>query len=236
MSNLRVYTFSPNWGLPAGGPFDLKLLAWLELAGIPYERVSQDDTRKAPKKKNPWVELDGEPIADTEIVIGLLTDKLGVTLDEGLSPQEKAIGHAWRRAMEEHFHQVLEWELFVHPAGAAFVKEMAERGAPPVLGALIYAMMRRHMSRQLYARGVARHAPEVIAAKGIADLEALAAHLEGRDYLVSDRPTSYDAAVFGLLAPMVYWTMETPVAQRARAIPAIKGYCDRMRERCFGAR
>jgi hypothetical protein len=43
-----------------------------------------------------------------------------------------------------------------------------------------------------------------------------------------------DTAVFGLLAPMVYWPMETPVAAHARGLPAVKAYCDRMRERCFG--
>ena len=47
---LRVFTFSPGWGLPTVGPFALKLLAWLELCGIPYEQVVEDNTTKGPKK------------------------------------------------------------------------------------------------------------------------------------------------------------------------------------------
>jgi hypothetical protein len=48
MATLRVFTFSPGWGLPSIGPFALKLLAWLELARIPYEQVIEDDPRKGP--------------------------------------------------------------------------------------------------------------------------------------------------------------------------------------------
>jgi len=40
MTNLRVFTFSPHWGLPFAGPFAIKLLAWLELAGIPLNVAS----------------------------------------------------------------------------------------------------------------------------------------------------------------------------------------------------
>ena len=32
MTTLRVFTFTPDWGLPSAGPFAIKLLAWLELA------------------------------------------------------------------------------------------------------------------------------------------------------------------------------------------------------------
>ncbi len=53
MSTLRVFTFSPHWGLPSGGPSALKLMAWLKLAGIPYEQAIKDDPRKGPKGKNP---------------------------------------------------------------------------------------------------------------------------------------------------------------------------------------
>ncbi len=212
----------------------MKLLSWLRLAGIPYEQVTENDTRKAPKKKNPWVELDGEAIGDSEIIIDVLTCKHGVTLDDGLSPEQHAIGHAWRRSFEEHFHQALEWELLVHEAGAAHMRAYLRPFLPPVIGGAVFRMMRGQMAKQLYARGIGRHAPAIIAAKGKADLDALAAFLGDRPYLLTDRPTSYDAAVFGLICPVVYWSMQTPIAQYARTIAPVKAYCDRMKARCFG--
>ena len=73
----------------------------------------------------------------------------------------------------------------------------------------------------------------MIAQKGRADLDALEVFLADKRFLLTERPTSADTAVFGLVAPMVYWPMETPVATHARSLPRVKGYCDRMRERCF---
>jgi glutathione S-transferase len=234
MSELRVFTFGPGWGLPTVGPFALKLLAWLRLADIPYEQVIAENPRKGPKGKNPWIELDGERIGDSEVIIDRLERRHGVSLDEGLAAEQVALGHAWRRAFEEHFHQVLEWELFLHPAGAAWMRASLASQMPPVLGPAVFLVLRSHFNRQLHARGVARHAPDVIADKGRADLDALAAFLGERPFLLTDRPTSADAAVFGLLAPMVYWPMQTPVALHAKSLPNVAAYCERMRQRCFG--
>ena len=94
--------------------------------------------------------------------------------------------------------------------------------------------MRTQFGKQLYARGIARHAPNVIARKGRGDLDALAAFLGERPFLLKERPVSADTAVFGLVAPMVYWPMETPVAKYARSLPNLRAYCDRMHEQCFG--
>src|SRR5215207_4696033 len=104
---------------------------------------------------------------------------------------------------------------------------------PAVLASPVFSLMRSQFRKQLYARGIARHDPEVITRKGSADLDALSAFLSDRPFLLADRPTSADTAVFGLLAPTVYWPMETPVAMYARSLPNVRAYCDRMRERCF---
>jgi glutathione S-transferase len=233
---LRVFTFGPAWGLPSAGPFAIKLLAWLQLAGIPYEQVIEDDPRKGPKGKNPWIELDGERIGDSEIIIELLSHRHQVDLDAGLSSEQRAIGHAWRRTFEEHFHQVLEWELLVHPEGAAFLRAAMAAKMPRPMGAFVFSMMRSHFRKQLHARGIARHPASVIETKGRADVDALAAFLEDRPFLLAERPASADTAVFGLLAPVVYWPMPTPVARYARSVPAIAAYCERMRQKCFGNR
>lgn len=233
MTSLRVFTFTPDWGLPSAGPFAIKLLAWLELVGIPYEQVIEDNPRKGPKGKNPWIELDGEPIGDTERIIELLSKRYGVGLDAGLSSEQRAIGLAWRRTFEEHFHQVLEWELFVHPAGVAYMREKMLSTMPPVIGPLVFSMLRSHLRKQLYARGLARHTPDIIAAKGRADIEALAAFLGDKPFLLGSEPSTADTSVFGLVAPMVFWPMQTPVAAYTKSMGTVSRYCERMRERCF---
>jgi glutathione S-transferase len=104
---------------------------------------------------------------------------------------------------EEHFHQILEWELLVHREGAAYMRATMASKMPPLMGTLVYWMVRSHFRRQLFARGIARHVPKVIEAKGRADIDALAAFLDDRPFLLAQRPTSADIAVFGQLAPVV---------------------------------
>ena len=82
MPELTVFTFSSDWGLPSTGPFAMKLIKWLEIAGMPYRQQFEDNPRKSPKGKNPWVEIDGERIGDTEIIIDLLAKRSGFGIDD----------------------------------------------------------------------------------------------------------------------------------------------------------
>jgi glutathione S-transferase len=174
---LRVFTFRADWGLPTTGPFALKLLAWLNLAGISYEQVFQDNAAKGPAGKNPWVDLDGELIADSQRIIDRLAQHTGFHIDEGLDDDGCAEARQWTRAFEEGFHQILEWELFIHPAGAAYIDEAVNSAAPPFLGRLIARKMKDHFARQLHARGIGRFSAEEIEAIGRKDIDALAARL-----------------------------------------------------------
>lgn len=229
MVDLTVVTFNPAWGLPTTGPFALKLLKWLDLAGVPYRQRFEERAEKGPKGKNPWIELEGERIGDTEIIIALLVKRHGFDIDAGLPAGLLARNHAIRRMVEEHFHQVLEWELFVHPAGRVYVREAVGRlGIPSIVGGLVAASVCGHFERQLKARGIGRHSPELIVQKGIADLDALADLLADTPFFGGNRPAMADIAVYGLLAPMAKWPMRTPVAEELKRRPKLIGFVERM--------
>ena len=102
---------------------------------------------------------------------------------------QRAHGLALRVLLEEHWHQVFEYELILHPDGA---------------GAKLGSAMQEHFQRHLYERGMLRHTPEEITAFGKADLDAVAAWLDGRDWTVADHPTLTDCSVWGLLAPSIF--------------------------------
>lgn len=235
MSELRVFVFSAGFGLPTTGPFALKLEAWLRMAGIDYERVYEDDSRKGPKGKNPWIELRGERLGDTELIIERLARERGADLDARLSPRERAIALCARRTVEEHLHQVLEWELFVHDAGWAEICRTIDAKAPWALRPVLKTVMRGHFKKQLHARGVARHSREDIAAMGKADLDALEVlYAEGPGpFLFGDQPCLTDASVFGLVGPFVKAPIEAPVMRYAKTRPALCAFVDEVLGRYF---
>ena len=234
MEALKVFAFSPGFGLPSTGPFALKLLCWLKMAGIAHQVRYEDDTRKGPKGKNPWVEINGEAMGDTELIIRRLQREHQVDLDSFLTREQGAVGLAVTRMVEEHLHQAVEWELFVHEEGWREMSAHIDRIAPAVVRAVIKRMLRRHFRKQLHARGLARHRPEDIAAMAIQDLKALAELIGAGPYLFGERPCTADAAVFGQLAILASVAAEAPAMKFVREESRLVEYCDRILKTYFG--
>src|SRR5436189_2416052 len=110
---LRIFTFGAAWGLPTAGPFGLKLEASLRMLDVPYERVYEDDHRKGPKRKSPWIEDGNVRMGDTELILAYLK----IDPDEGLSSEERARSHVLTTMLQEGFHQIFEYELLVDERG-----------------------------------------------------------------------------------------------------------------------
>jgi glutathione S-transferase len=222
---LRMHTFPGAAGLPTTGPFSLKLAMALRMANVPFELVADSDYSKSPKRKIPWVERGGQAMADS----GLILASLGVDLDQGLTPRQRAEGLALRALLEEHWHQVLEYELILDPIGHAALME----GVPPAVRDTVSAGMRKHFEPHLFERGMGRNSRDEITAFGKADLDAVAAWLDGREWSVATRPTLTDCSLFGLLAPPLYLPIATPCFAYARELNPIRVHVERCRAKYF---
>lgn len=200
-----IYAFSPRWGLPSTGPFALKLLAWLNHAGIAYTQVHEDRSDKGPLGKSPWMEADGKRMGDSDAIIAHLARQHGMPDPLAIGSAADARADAMKIAFEERFHQILEWELFVHPEGAAEMRRIVAGLAPPVLAGLVASRLIRHFTRQLHARGIARLETLAIADTGRRQLDGLEMCLaEGDGWLGGKAPTLADFAVWGQVAPMLH--------------------------------
>ncbi len=232
-STLKLFTFPASWGLPTVGPFGLKLEACLRMLGAPYERVFEGDSAKGPKRKSPWIE-DGEPrIGDSELIIAHVERKLGRRLDPELSAADRARAHVLQRMLEEHYHQVFEYELLLRDEGFAELRKLwAARLPPQVLETMVPAK-REVAKKHLFERGIARHTPAEIEAMGRADIDALATWLDDREWFITDVPTRVDASAFGLLASSIRPPLPTPVCTYARSKPNLVAFVDRAFARFF---
>ena len=52
----------------------------------------------------PFVEFNGEEIADSEFIIAALGEKLGKDMDEGLSQDQRGVQHAMMTMVDNHMH------------------------------------------------------------------------------------------------------------------------------------
>jgi glutathione S-transferase len=226
--SIVLHQFAPAFGLPNGSPFCMKVEAYLRLAGLEYRCANGALPFRAPRRKLPWIEDDGTPVADSSFIVRHLEARHRNPLDGWLSARERATGHGVQRMLEENTYWVAVHYRWVDDAGWRITKPQFFGALPPVASGLVAALARRQLRRQCLGQGMGLHTPEEIAAIGCADFDALAAQLEGREYLLGDRPSSYDAVALAFLANLLWVQVESPVKAHATGLPVLVDYCDRM--------
>ncbi len=149
------------------------------------------------------------------------------------SRQPIARAHVLKRMIEEHYHQVFEYELLVRDDGAAELRKLMAAKVPAHVLDTVLPARREAMTQHLFERGIARHTAAEVEAMGRADIDALAAWLGDREWFITGEPTTTDASAFGLLAVSIRSTLPTPVCTYARSKPNLVAFVDRAFARFF---
>jgi glutathione S-transferase len=155
---ITLYAFCPMWGLPDPSPFVLKTETQLKMAGLAY-RTELGAREKAPKGKLPFIDDDGETVADSVYIRDHLLRKHGVDLDAGVSPSQRAQAWTIERMLEDHIY----WAI-VHARwgdDANFAKGPADffNGAPQG----VREGARSQVIANLQGQGFGRHDPATVA-------------------------------------------------------------------------
>ncbi len=233
---IKLFKFGPGFGLRETGPFVLKVMAYMKLAGIPFEHHIQGDPRKAPKKKIPYIEDEGQLIGDSTFIIKHLKDKFGDPLAEGLSAYQLAKGHAIKVMLEERSY----WAGMIYPRWVktdhhkmiadAFFKEI-----PGFLRMSIFRMIAKGVAKSAEGQGITRHSEAEIFELGLDDVKTIETILGTQDFILGDKPAEADATVYAFLHGMAAEVFPTPIQAYIRASDALMAYLARMDARVFGS-
>lgn len=229
-ASFDVVIIGPEWGLPSMSPFGSKLATWVRMAELPHRLIVEDDPRKGPKGKSPWiVESDGTRIADSQMIIEHLVRTRGVDPDALLDPAQRATAHLLRRTLEEHYHQVIEYGMWVLDDGWAVCHHHFDFLPLPMR--LLKPVIRSESKKELRIRGIARHTVEEIGALAAADLAAASTLLGDQPFFFGDRPTSVDCVAFGFLGHTLWAPIPWSPRQALSDHPNLVAFCERMRDR-----
>ncbi|PFX22721.1 Failed axon connections-like [Stylophora pistillata] len=100
-----LHQFLPSPLSLSGSPPCLKLETFLRMAKIPYE--SRYGLKFSKKGKIPWIELNGEEIADSNFCIRFLRNEFKVDIDcSHLSDEAKGLAHSIQTMLEENTYCV----------------------------------------------------------------------------------------------------------------------------------
>ncbi|MBX2798329.1 MAG: glutathione S-transferase family protein [Myxococcales bacterium] len=230
--SVELYQFAVDWDLPSPSPFCLKMSTWLRLAGISYE-VKAWTPGIAPHGKAPVVRVGDDWIGDSSCIVESLTERFSVTLDEGLSPAQRATGLLVQRTLEEHTYFALLNDRWLVDEVWATYRDVIGQPAPRALRRPFTAWLRRGVRAAVRAQGLGRHELSEVRARAIADVDAVLAVLGDQPFLLGEEPRSVDATVYAWFAILSHPIGQGAFAEHCRAQPALLAYVERMRERVW---
>lgn len=237
-----LFQFSRTPVIPSMSPYCLKVETWLRLAGLKYENIDHKMKFKSKKGLLPFVELNGEEINDSAVIIKELSQRFDKDLDAGLDSSQKNVSHAMISMIENHLFWVLMWWRTKHPDNIIKGYKMnlqhflGSRIPNGLLSLFFKYSYTRKGLRKVKAHGIGVHKPEEILEFGQNDLKVLSEMLADKPFFFGDEPTSLDVVAFANLAQIYFIDKELqyPLQDFMQENCAnLVGHVNRMKERCF---
>ncbi|NKB46995.1 MAG: glutathione S-transferase family protein [Legionellales bacterium] len=230
---LKLYQFSPYWGLPNASAFCLKLETYLRMSGIPYQVVSVNDPRKAPKGKLPYIRDGEQVIGDSSLIIDYLKKQYGDPLDASLSIDQQMQSVLIQRLVEDHLYWVVVYARWLDPINWPITRDTFFSQAKRLIKWILPPIIKSRIAKDLWAQGFARHRQTEIYQLGIDDLTVLAHLLQNQAYAIDEMPHSIDAVVYGFLANILYSPHQGELFDFARNQACFQQYCQRMQQQFY---
>ncbi|XP_055623296.1 failed axon connections isoform X2 [Toxorhynchites rutilus septentrionalis] len=237
-----LYQFTRTPLLPSLSPYCLKVETWLRLAGLTYENIDHKLKLRSKKGQLPFVEVNGEEIADSAIIIKELTQRHEKDLDAALTQEQRNIAHAMISMLENHLIWVLLFwrsknpDQMIKGYKVNLQHALGSRLPNSVLNFLFKFQFGRKGSKKVKAQGLGVHKPEEIEEFGKQDLKVLSELLADKPFFFGDEPTTLDCVAFSVLAQIHYISDEVKYALKEfmqENCPNLVGHVSRIKERCF---
>jgi len=84
---------------------------------------------------------------------------------------------------------------------------------------------REYNFKRYYYQGIGRYEPDQAYARGIADLGVLADLLSESEYLFGAKPGSIDAAIYGFIANIYFYEIDTPLKRFLTSRENLVAHC-----------
>jgi glutathione S-transferase len=220
---LTLYSYPELYGVADNNGYGLKVFALLKLTGVPFTHDHILDASAAPRSQLPYIVDDGETIGDSGSIIAHLIRKYGLTIDEGLTAEQRDISHLVTRMLDDLYWVMSYSRWKDEQFWPTFRDALLQQHPSLTVESLKKA--REFNFQRYYYQGIGRYDPPDAYARGLADLRVLANLLVGRDYLHGPKPTSIDAGIYGFIANIFFYPIETPLKQFVAAQPDLVRHC-----------
>ena len=127
---ITLYCFRPAADLPDASPFVTKAMLLLKMAGLDYVE-DRNGFSKAPKGKQPYINDDGDIVANSTFIRFHIEQKYGKDFDAHLSDKQKAVGWCVEKMCEEHLYWIIVRMRWMDDANFERGAARFSRACPP---------------------------------------------------------------------------------------------------------
>jgi glutathione S-transferase len=225
---LTLYSYPTLFGVADNNGYGLKVFAFLKLAGVPFKHEHIFDASKAPRGQLPYVVDGDEVVGDSETILAYVTDKYRLTIDAALSPAQHATNLLVTRTLDD-LYWVMSYSRWKDERYWPKFRDALKREHPHLTDdGLIKA--KEFNAQRYYYQGIGRYEPDAAMARGLADLRALSELIPAGAYVHGKQPTGIDAGIYGFIANIYFYDIDTPLKQFVIAHDNLVRHCRSIHE------
>jgi len=225
---ITLYSYPRMFGVADNNGYGLKVFAVMRLAALPFRHEHLFDASHAPRGQLPYILDDGEVIGDSDTIVAHLVRKYRLTIDRALTAHERDQNMLITRLLDDLYWVMSysRWkdERFWPAFRDAFMREQPSLTEEGLRKAREYNFQRYHF------QGIGRFAPDAAYARGLADLEVLARTVPSDGYVHGPQPTSIDAGIYGFIANIYFYQIDTPLKRYVAAQQNLVRHCRAIHE------
>lgn len=220
---ITLFSYPQLFGVADNNGYGLKVFAFLKLAGVPFIHEHIFDASSAPRGQLPYIVDDGEAIGDSGTIIAHLIRKYRLGIDAGLTAAQRDTSFLVTRMLDD-----LYWVM-------SYSRWKDERFWPQFRDALLsqhpglteegLRKAQEFNFQRYHFQGIGRFDPPGAYARGLSDLQLLADLLPQDGYLHGAKPTSVDAGIYGFIANIYFYPIDTPLRQFVTANANLVRHC-----------
>jgi glutathione S-transferase len=220
---ITLYSYPVLFGTADNNGYGLKVFAFMRLARLPFVHEHIFDASAAPRGQLPYIVDDGNVVGDSESIVAYLINRYQLTIDAALTARERRLNLLVARLLDDLYWVMSYsrwkderfWPLFQ----AALLREH------PSLTKSALAKAREFNAQRYHFQGIGRFAPDAAYARGLADLDVLDDIVSSDAYMHGAVPTSVDAGIYGFIANIHFYDIETPLKQMVSSRPNLVRHC-----------
>jgi glutathione S-transferase len=221
---LTLYSYPELFGVADNNPFGLKVFAFLKLAGLAFRHEHIFDAKAAPRGQLPYIVDDGEHVGDSDTIIAHLIDKYRLPIDSALTQTQRNTDLMIRRTLDD-LYWVMSYSRWKDARFWPLFADALMRAHPSLTPEGLHKA-REYNAQRYYFQGIGRYAPDAAYRRGLKDLQVLADLLPASGYLHGETPTSIDAGIYGFIANIHFYDIDTPLKQFVSAHANLGRHCN----------